>query len=117
MNIDHTSDWLPSAAALRAMKTLAPTRRQCLRQLGCLCAAVMATGCLAPDRYAAKWEDIAIGDSRTSVLAAMGPPTRASAVALPLLSAEDAVWEVPMGRRYTAYFALGRVVAKATAER
>ncbi len=118
MNFDHTSDWLPSAQALplTATATDRTTRRRCLRSIASGCAVALMVGCQAPDRFAAKWEAIAIGDSRASVIAVLGPPSKTSAVAVPVLSAEYAIWEPPLGRRYTAYFAMGRVVAKASAD-
>ncbi len=116
MNFDHTSEWLPSAQALPPITTDRIARRRFLRQIASSCAVVSLAACQAPDRFAAKWEAIAIGDSRASVIAVLGPPSRTNAVAVPLLSAEYAIWEPPLGRRYTAYFAMGRVVAKATAQ-
>lgn len=116
MNFDHTSDLLPSALALPSTVTDRISRRRALRQIASSCAMVLLTACQSPDRFAAKWEAIAIGDSRASVIAVLGPPSRTSAVAVPVLDAEYAIWEPRLGGRYTAYFAMGRVVVKATAQ-
>lgn len=84
---------------------------------GGLCVGVAAACRDLGNPYAAKWKGVAIGDSRESVMTKLGRPTRVSAMAVPLESAEWAIREAPRGRRYTAYFGMDHVVPKATASR
>ena len=79
--------------------------------------AATSVGCDALDPYADKWENVNIGDVRQNVVALMGAPTTLNAVSLPLISGEQADWQIIGGRRYTVYFVMDHVVMKSVAKR
>ena len=94
-----------------------PNRRHGLIWLATLVFAATSAGCDALDPYADKWQNVNIGDVRQVVVALMGAPTTLNAVSLPLISGEQADWQVIGSRRYTVYFVMDHVVMKSVAKR
>jgi hypothetical protein len=74
--------------------------------------ALAAAGCSQLDPHAGAWRRVALGDTRTSVEQAMGPPSAIHTLELPMLQLEQLTWKAVGGRTYLVHFALGHAAAK-----
>ena len=69
--------------------------------------------CNALDPYADKFDRVAVGDSRASVVSAMGQPSASSSLQMPLVSLDGMTWRAPVGGKlYLVLIAMDHVVAK-----
>jgi hypothetical protein len=90
-------------------------KRQATRINQSLAILTVATtfGCSYIDPYAAKWDAIKVGDSRSIAVEALGSPSVVNSVELSVLKAEQLAWRAPLGgRTYIMVTAMDRVVAK-----
>jgi hypothetical protein len=77
-----------------------------------LTAVAALAACNPLDPYAARWREVAIGDTRAAVEQAMGSPSAVHTLEMPLVKLEQADWKAVTGRVYVVRFAMDRVVAK-----
>ena len=71
------------------------------------------SACTALDRYAEKFDRVAVGDSRASVMSTMGTPSGSSSIQAPMVSLDSMTWRAPLnGKLYIVVVAMDRVVAK-----
>jgi len=71
------------------------------------------SACTALDPYADKFNRVAVGDSRASVMSTMGTPSGSSSIEAPMVSLDSMTWRAPPnGKLYIVVVAMDRVVAK-----
>ena len=71
------------------------------------------SACTALDPYADKFDRVAVGDSRASVLSTMGTPSSSSSLQVPMVSLDSMTWRAPLNcKLYIVVVAMDRVVAK-----
>lgn len=110
MSLPRVSKHSPFFATIKAV-----AKRQATRLTLSLAILTVATtfGCSYIDPYAAKWDAIKVGDSRSIAVEALGSPSVVNSVELSVLKAEQLAWRAPLGgRTYIMVTAMDRVVAK-----
>lgn len=74
---------------------------------------VMLGACSTFDTLASKFEKVAVGDSRASVVQTMGTPEHSNTLEVPMVRLDTMAWKSALsGKVYLVLIALDRVVAK-----
>jgi hypothetical protein len=74
---------------------------------------VVLFACDSLDSNTEKFNAISIGDSRESVIAALGEPDSLASIEMPIMKLEQMAWHSSSsGRVYTVFSVLDRVVGK-----
>lgn len=83
-------------------------------RLGAIVAFALTLGaCNSMDSIADRFDKVSIGDSRSSVIAALGSPSSANTLEVPMVRLDSMAWKSQAnGKVYLVLVALDRVVAK-----